>query len=181
MEFLGLFSGLVPVLAEAAEESGFGFEFDVLEANIINLVIVIFVLVYFGRAFLGKILGERRVRLETAITDAEQRKQKAAAALAEQQQKLAQAQVEAKKILATAETNAAAAKVEILAQADRDIERLQASAAQDLSSQQDRIMLELKQRIAALALEKAEAELPERLDDDTQQRLIDRSISSLGE
>lgn len=180
MEFLGLFSGLAPVLAEAAEEGGFRFEFDVLEANIINLVIVIVVLVYFGRAFLGKILGERRSRLETAITDAEQRKQKASAALAEQQQKLAQAQAEAKQILANAEKSAEAARAQILAQADRDIDRLQASAAQDLSSQQDRIMLELKQRIAALAIEKAEAQLSDRLDDDTQQRLIDRSISSLG-
>ncbi|MEL6249794.1 MAG: F0F1 ATP synthase subunit B, partial [Cyanobacteria bacterium J06627_15] len=62
----------------ASEEGGFGLNFDILETNLINLIIIIGVLVYFGRSFLGKTLTERRVAIESAIKDAEARQQKAA-------------------------------------------------------------------------------------------------------
>ena len=43
---------------------------------------------------------------------------------------------------------------------------MKANAAQDLSSQQAKVMRELQQRIAAMAIERAEGELPNRLNDD---------------
>lgn len=164
----------------AAEEGGIGLNFDILETNLINLAIIIGVLVYFGSKFLGKTLSTRRAAIEEAIAEAEQRKQEAATALAEQQQKLAQAKEEAQRILADAEQTAARAKESILAQAKVDVERMRASAAQDLSSQEVRVMRELQQRIASLALERAESELPNRLNDDIQRRLVDTSIAMLG-
>ncbi len=164
----------------AAEEGGVGLNFDILETNLINLAIIAGVLVYFGSKFLGKTLSTRQATIESAILEAEQRKQAAATALAEQQQKLAQAQEEAKKILADAEQAAARSRESILAQAEADVERMRATAAQDLSSQEARVMRELQQRIAAMALERAEAELPHRLNDEVQRRLIDASIVSLG-
>lgn len=167
-------------LAEAIEESSFGINFDILETNLINLAIVIGILFYFGRKLLGNILGERRSRLETAIREAEQRKQEAMSALAEQQQKLAQAQAEAKRILETAEKNAETARAEVLAQSEKDLERLRASAAQDLTSQQERIVSELRRQVAALALDKVESQLSDHLDDSVQQQLISHSIGRLG-
>jgi F-type H+-transporting ATPase subunit b len=62
--------------------------------DLINLVIIIGVLYYFGGKFLGQTLSTRQSAIKTEISEAEQRKQQAAAALAEQQQKLAQAQRE---------------------------------------------------------------------------------------
>ena len=94
--------GLLLLLAAEAsgvEESGFGLNFDLLDTNLINLVIIIGVLIVFGRKFLGETLSSRRSQIQTEIQDAEQRKQKAASELASQQQKLAQAQAEAKKLL----------------------------------------------------------------------------------
>lgn len=195
MEVVGILSSLAarisaiatPVLAEAAaklpeaaEETGFGLNFDILETNVINLAIIIGVLVYFGRAVLGKTLGDRRSQIEEVIREAEQRKQSAAAALAEQQQKLAQAQAEAARIRAAAEESAKAARASILAQAEEDIERMKANAAQDLVSQQERIIRELRQRIAALAIERVESQLQGGVGDNAQQQLIDRSIAMLG-
>ena len=110
--------GTVLLLAtEASREGGFGFNFDVLETNLINLVIIIAVLFYFGRGFLGKILTERRSSIEQAILEAEKRQKDAAAALAEQQQKLTQAQAEAERIRTASEETAKKAKEAILAQA----------------------------------------------------------------
>ncbi|WP_035986280.1 F0F1 ATP synthase subunit B [Leptolyngbya sp. KIOST-1] len=163
----------------AAEGSGFGVDFNILETNLINLVIIIGVLYYFGGKFLGNTLSTRRSAIKTAIVEAEQRKQEAAAALAEQQQKLAQAQEEAKRILAEAQTTAERTRGEILAQSQVDVERMRATAAQDLSSQETRVMRELQQRIAALAIERSEAALPGQLNDDLQRRLVDSSIALL--
>ena len=167
-------------VAEAAEEGGFGLNLNPLETNLINLAIVLAVVVYFGRNLLGKLLSERRSAIETAIKEAEQRKKDAAIALADQQQKLAQAQAEAEKIRASAEEAAKAAKAEILAKAEQDVQRMRETAAQDLNTEQDRVVAELRQRVAALALQRVESELPSRLNESVQHQLVDRSIAMLG-
>ncbi|MEB3337798.1 MAG: F0F1 ATP synthase subunit B [Leptolyngbyaceae bacterium] len=167
-------------LAEAVHEGGFGLNLNILETNLINLLIVIGVVFYFGRKFLGKILTERRSDIETAIADAEKRRKEAASALALQQQKLAQAQAEADRIRAAAEVNAKAAGEAILAQAVLDIQRLKETAAQETNTEQERIIAELRQRVAALAIQKVEADLPSLLNDSLQQQLVDRSIAGLG-
>lgn len=166
--------------AEAAEGGGFGLNLDILETNLINLAIVIGILVYFGRGFLGKVLGERRSTIETAIQEAEKRKKDAAAALADEQQKLAQAQAEAAKIRASGEEAAKAAAAAILAKGEEDIRRMRETAAQDLGREQERVIRELRQRVVSLALQRAESQLSSQLDSSKQQQLVDRCVSLLG-
>lgn len=171
---------IAEVGAEASEEGGFGINFDILETNIINLAIVIAILVYFGRGFLGKVLTERRSAIETEIKEAEGRKQQAAAALADEQQKLAQAQQEAARIRSAAEERATASRSAILAQSEKDIQRLRESVSQDVNTERDRAIAELRQQIATLALQKAESDLPSRLNEDVQRSIVDHSIAMIG-
>lgn len=175
---------LLATAAEAVEteleHGGFGLNFDIFETNIINLAIIIGVLFYFGRGFLGNVLSERRNRIETAIKEAEQKLQEAAMALSEGQQKLTQAQAEAERIRAAANERAKAAKEAVLAQAQKDVERLRADSAKDLETEKERVVNELRARVAALALQRVESQLKERLDDNAQGQLIDRSIAMLG-
>jgi len=180
MSIVGIGWLLAEASIESAEKGGFGLNADILETNLVNLLIVIGLLVYFGRGFLGKILSDRRLVIETAIKEAEDRKQQAAAALAEEQQKLAQAQQEASRIRAAAEERATATKAAILEQSERDIERLRESVTQDVDAERARAVAELRQRVTALALQKVESELPSRLNDDVQRSIIDRSIAMLG-
>jgi F-type H+-transporting ATPase subunit b len=177
---MGNFMWLLAEASAEASEGGFGINFDILETNLINLSIVIAVVVYFGRGFLGKALGDRKSEIATAIQEAEQRKQKAAAALASEQQKLAQAQSEATRIKAAAEEQAANAKAAILAKADQDIQRLRESVSQDVDTEINRAIADLRQRVSVMALQKAEADLPSRLNDDVQRSIVDRSIAMLG-
>jgi len=165
----------------ATEEGGFGFNFDILETNLVNLVIIIGVLIYFGNKFLGNTLSSRRAAIEESIQDAERRQREAIAALGEQEQNLAQAQQKAKEIIETAQQNAAKAREDILAQAQADIERMRAVAEQDVSSQQERVMRELRQRISQLAIARVESELPNRMTPELQGSLVDKSIALLGE
>jgi len=166
--------------SEAAESGGFGLNFDILEANLINLAILIGVLFYFGRKVVTNILAERRGRILEAIEEAEKRQRSAAEALADQQQKLAQAQAEAERIRKQAETTAQAAKESLLAQAAKDVENLRKSAADDLNTERERVIAELRQKVAALAIEKVESQLSSILDESAQKQLVDNSIALLG-
>ena len=177
---MGNFSFLATEAAHAVESGGFGLNFNLLETNLISLSIIIGVLFYFGRKVLGNILGERRSRIEEEIREAEKRQKDAAAALADGQQKLAQAQAEAERIRAEAETSAKTAREAILAQAARDVERLKESAAQDLDTARERAIAELRERVAAMAIQRVESQLRGHLDDSAQQQLIDRSIANVG-
>lgn len=168
------------LLATEATEHGFGLNFDVLETNLVNLVIIIGVLVYFGRSAVGKTLAERREEIENAIKDAEERQQKAASALKEQEQNLAQAQAQAEKIRQQAQERAASAKAAILAKSDEDIQRLKDTAAQDLEAEQSRVIAELKKRVVALAMQRVESQIRDELNDDLQHQLIGRCIARVG-
>lgn len=173
--------GTILILAtEAHEKGGFGLNLDIFETNLINLAILIGIVVYFGRKVLGQILSERRAKIAQAIQEAEARQKKAAATLSEQQQKLAQAQASAERIRKEAEERTRSAKDAIMSQAAKDIQRLKDTAAQDLSSEQERVIAELRRRIAAMAMERAETQIKAQLNDSTQQTLIERSIAQLG-
>lgn len=172
--------GLLLAAEVEVEGGGFGLNPNILETNIINLVLIIALLFYAGRKFFGSMLSERLQVIETEIGDAEERRKTAAAGLAEQQQKLAQAKAEAEKILANAKASAEKSREVILANAKQDVERMKTSATQDINAERDRVVAELRQRLVALALQKAEAELPSRLDEGLQHRLVERSIGLIG-
>ncbi|MBE9032777.1 F0F1 ATP synthase subunit B [filamentous cyanobacterium LEGE 11480] len=163
-----------------AESKGFGLNFDIFEANLINLAIVIGIVFYFLKGFLSKTLSERSEAIATALTEAERKKAETAKALAAQQEKLKSAQAEAAGIVQQAQADAAKAREAILAKGKEDVASMKAAAAADMGAEEAKVMAELRQRIAELAMQQAGSELPGRLNADAQQRLIDRSISMLG-
>lgn len=172
---------LVLLATEASHhEAGFGLNFDILETNLINLVIIIGVLFYFGRSLVGKILSERRSVIEQAIEEAEKRQKDAEAALAVQQQKLTQAQIEADRIRAEAEARAKEAKEAILAKSMQDVEQMRANAVNELDSERDRAIAQLRSMVATMAMERVENQLKTILDESAQSQLVDKSIALLG-
>lgn len=166
--------------AHSAGEGGFGINLDFLEANLFNLAILLGIIIYYAPKTLGKTLGDRRTKIATAIEEAETRQREAAKTLATEQEKLAKAKAEAARIVEAAAQKAEVAKQEIANQADLDVQRLQETAAKDLGAERDRVITELKRRIAEQALAQAEAELRRRLNNQAQDQLIERSIAQLG-
>ena len=166
--------------ASSASEHNFGLNIDLLETNLINIAILVGVLFYFGRKVISKILSERHLSIEAAIEEAEQRSKEAAAALSDAQQKLTQSQAEAQKIRQAAEENAQAAREAILARTVQDIQRLKETAVQDLNTERERAIGQLRASVVAMALQKVESQLPSRVDDTAQQQLIERSMALMG-
>ena len=161
-------------------EGGFGLNLDILETNLINLSILLGILYFYGSKIVGDILSERRSKIAQQIEEIEQKQKTAAATLANEQQKLAEAKKIAEQIRQDAHTNAEKAKAAILAQGEKEVEKLRATAAADLSSEEARAIAELKQQVIALSLAKVESQLPNMLDDSAQTTLIERSIAQLG-
>ena len=170
---------LASEMAESAE-GGFGLNVDILEANVVNLAIVIGILVYFGRGFLSTTLGSRSQAIEKALNEAEVRRAETAKLLAAEQLKLKSATAEAASIVAKAEGDAQRAREAILANAAAEVARMKQEAVADLGAEQARILAELRVRIAELAMAKVEGQIPGRLNDASQQKLVDRSIALLG-
>ena len=170
----------VLLASEAGEHSGFGINSDILETNLINLVIVIGLLIYAGRGFLGKILSARLESIQSAIADAEKRQKDASDKLTLQQQKLAQAKTEADNLRKQAEADAKNAADSILATVDADIARLREAADQEISTEQERVIVQLRQQVAEKALSSVQAYFDRGLSEDAQIELIDRSIALLG-
>ena len=166
--------------AEAGAESGFGFNFDIIETNLINLGIIFVLLIVYGGKVVGNILSERRAKIEAEIKSAEARAKESKDALAVAQKNLKDAQSNAVNIRSEAEKNAEKAKEAILAKGQKEVERLKATAAADLSSEQDRAIAQLKSKVVEMALNKVESRMGEVLNDDKQRQLVDRSIANIG-
>lgn len=167
--------------AEAGAESGFGFKFDIIEANLINLAIIFVLLIVYGGKVVGNILSERRAKIEAEIKSAEARAKESKDALAKAQKNLKEAQETAVTIRSEAETNAQKAKEAVLAKGQKEVERLKSSAAADLNSEQERAIAQLRAKAVEMALEKVESRMGDLLNDDKQRQLIDRSIAQIGE
>ena len=167
--------------AEAGAESGFGFNFDIIETNLINLGIIFVLLFVYGGKVVGNILSERRAKIEAEIKSADARAKESKDALAVAQKNLQQAQDNAVTIRSEAEANAEKAKEAVLAKGQKEVERLKASADADLNSDRERAIAQLRSRAVEMALERVESRMGEVLNDDKQRQLIDRSIAKLGE
>jgi F-type H+-transporting ATPase subunit b len=163
-----------------ASHGSFGLNFDLFETNIINLAIVIAGLVWFLRGFLGGILERRRERILAELKDAEERLAAATAALAEAQASLGDARSRAEKIRADGRARAEAIRLDSEKRTVEEMARLRQDSQSDLESEVSRVSKLLQREAAEMAIAKALASLPARLDAGTQAQLIDQSIQTLG-
>lgn len=163
-----------------ASHGSFGLNLDPFQTNIINLAIVIAILVKFLPGFLGGILQRRREVILADLQDAEEGLAKSTAALAVAQQELSEAQAKAEQIRIDGQARAKAIRLESEQRTISEMALLRQGADADLNAEVSRVRDQLRREAARLAIEKALATLPGRLDDSSQSRLIDQSISNLG-
>jgi len=164
----------------ASHGGGFGLNLNLFETNIINLAIVIAGLVLFLKGFLGGILDRRRQAILSDLSDAEERLAAAGSALATVQKDLAEAQQRAETIRSEGKARAEAIRLESEKRTVEEMARMKQDSASDLDAEAARVTAQLRREAARLAIEKALAALPGKLNAKAQARLIDQSIQSLG-
>ena len=163
-----------------AHGGGFGINTNLLDTNLINLIVVIAVLIWFLRGFLGGILSRRREAILAELDDAEARLAQATAALSQAQSDLAAAQQKAEQIRSDGKARAAAIRVDSEKRTIEEMARLRQEAVADLNAEAARVTDLLRREAARQAIDKALAALPGKLDDAAQARLLDQSIANLG-
>ena len=164
-----------------ASEGGFGINLNLFETNLINLVIVIGVLYWFLKGFLGGMLQRRRETILRDLEDAESRLKSATSELAEAQQELSVAQQKADKIRVDGTARAQAIRLDGEKRTIKAMAALKQDALADLNAEGARLTEQLRRQAALAAIDQAMIELPNRLDSNAQGRLIDSSIQNLGD
>jgi F-type H+-transporting ATPase subunit b len=135
-----------------AEQDGIGFNTNLLETGLINILALVAILVYTGKDFLGSLLEERKITILNSVQDAENRFKEANQRLQEAQKQLSQANlviqeikketITTKKILL--DSDAYDAKKDLKIRFDRALATFQ--------SKERKIFLEIKEEIISLVL-----------------------------
>ena len=160
---------------------GFGLNLNIFETNILNLAVVIFGLYKFLPGFLGKILERRRTSILSDLKDAEERLSQSRLALSKAKDELASAQQKADKIRNDCKARAEAIRLESEKKTVEEMARIKQGAASDLNAEAARVTSQLRKEAAELAIEKALAILPQKLDSNTQEIFFKDSIKNIGE
>ena len=168
------------LLAMVEEGAGVRFNPDLLGTNALNIFLVLGLLIYYGRGFLGNLLGERQETIAQTIQRAETAQKEAAATLKTAQHNLAQAQAMAAQLKQEGLAKAEQMRADLLALAAQEVERIGLQAQQSIELEQERTVAAIRQRITELTLAYVTAQLQERLTPEMQSRLIDQGIAQLG-
>ena len=171
---------LISTLSEVSSGKGFGFNSNFLEANVINIALLLSGVIYLGKNFLTSALELRQQKVTEAIQEAEERLQQANSRLLDSEKQLAEAQSIIEKIKKEAETTARTVKETILAQGKVDIERLTNNGKSNIEQAELQIKKQIQQRIANLALERVSTQLQDYMTPNLQSKVIDNNISELG-
>lgn len=167
-------------IAELSSGKGWGFNPNFLEANVINIAILLSGVVYLGRNFLTSALESRQQKVAEAIQESEERLQQASARLVEAEKQLTESQIVIDQIKKEAESTARKVKETILAQGKLDIERLTNNGKSSIEKAEVQIKKQIQQHVSNLALQKVSVELKSYLKPNLQAKLIDTNISQLG-
>ena len=160
-------------------DGGVSLNFDIFEANLVNLALLDGGLFYLLSGALSESLSERQQKILGAIQESEEKLQEATVRLTEGETKLAQAQMVIESIQKDAETTAAQVKSSILTNGKTEIERLTATAKMQIGTIESRVRKQISDYVATLALQRITMQLEGKLNKGLQQQIIDRNISKL--
>ena len=160
---------------------GFGLNLNIFETNIINLAVVVFGLYKFLPGFLGKILERRRTSILSDLKEAEERLAQAKHSFSKAKDELASAKEKADKIRNDCKARAEAIRLDSEKRTVEEMARIKQGAASDLNAEAARVTSQLRKEAAELAIEKALAILPKKLDSNTQDNFLKQSIKNIGD
>ena len=114
------------------------------------------------------------------MKEVEERLSASKVALSKAKEELASAQQKAEKIKNDCQTRAEAIRLESEKKTVEEMARIKQGAASDLNAEAARVTSQLRKEAAELAIEKALAMLPKKLDSNTQDDFLKQSIKNIG-
>nr|QCI08019.1 ATP synthase CF0 subunit I [Plumaria plumosa] len=159
--------------------SSVSFNSDFLEANVLNIFLLLAGLIYILKQFLGSILSSRQEKVLLAISESEERLEQANIRLDEAEKQLEQTQLIINQIIQEAELTAQRVRQSILEQGKIDLERLTSSSKASIISAENQVKSQIQRQITALAIKKVSLQMQNKMTVDIQKKIIDKNIIEL--
>jgi F-type H+-transporting ATPase subunit b len=156
---------------EALGISGFA-----LLAQIVNFVIILFLLNKLAVGPVTRILAERRARIEQGIKDAEQARTDREQAEQERLNALQEARREANEILARAQRVAQESREQDMAATRAELDRMRERATSEIEAEKQRALIDLRTEVVDLALAAAGKVVGETMTGERQRRLVEEFL-----
>jgi F-type H+-transporting ATPase subunit b len=144
--------------------TGFGFNTNVLETNIINLSVVIFIVISFVGDALKTLLQNRKELILANLEEADKRALEAQEKLFEAQKQFDLALDKANQIKNEAILKAENEIKEILKQTENEIKNFEKLKVENLALEKQKIVSEISQQVISLALQKVRDKFKNTLD-----------------
>lgn len=153
-----------------------GIDWKLLLAQVVNFLVLLFILRKFAYRPMLEFLEKRTARIEKGIRDAEAAGAKLVEIGEEECRTLAAARAEARRIVAAAEDGARKRDLERAAETEAKVRGLLEEARVKMEEERRRVLAEAKGEIASLVLLAAEKVLREKLDADRDGELAKRFL-----
>jgi F-type H+-transporting ATPase subunit b len=151
----------------------FGVDLPKLIFQVVNFLLLLYLLNRFLFKPVLKLLDERESRIRKGLEDAEAAARDRALARAEHETALDEARKEAQAMVARANKIAEDSRAEILAEAKAQADKVTARAREEITAEKDKAMAELRATVADLALQAAGRLVRSEMDTPTQRRLVE--------
>nr|YP_009243867.1 ATP synthase CFO B chain subunit I [Sporolithon durum]AMK96109.1 ATP synthase CFO B chain subunit I [Sporolithon durum] len=175
------YTHIFSIIVKSIPAKGFGLNTNFLEANVINIGLLLFGLIYVLKNFLGVTLLNRQEKVITAIQESEERLQQANVRLAESEKQLSQTQLVIQQIEKEAKITAYKVRESILEQGKLDINRLTLAGKESIKIAESQVKQQIQQQITTLAIRKVVIKLKNQINLSIQSKIIDNSIINIGE
>lgn len=176
---LGVFL-LVPGVALAAEETSEGWGPWLQVGRMFNLALVIGILVYFVRKPMGSFFVNRTRQIREKLEEAQQARREAEAKLAEIESRMSCLDDELKEIHTAAEKEAVQERERLIAEAEKDAQKIIERAREEIAGMTQAAQIELKAHAAELSVQLAKDKIRSEITDEDQGRLFTRFVAKLG-
>lgn len=156
--------------------SKLGIDWKLLIAQIVNFLVLLFVLYKFAYGPILAMLDKRQKKIEKGLADADEAHKKLAESEEKQKEILKKARGEAKVIVEKAYIQAEKSKSEIAVEAKVQAERILANAKMEIEREKEKTIGEIKSEIGGLVVAAAEKVIEEKMDEKRDRKLIEDAI-----
>jgi len=164
-----------------ASNPAISFNTNFLEANVLNIALLLFGLIYILKQFLGSMLNIRQEKVLFAIRESEERLEQANIRLKEAEKQLEQTTIIINQIIKEAEVTAQKVRESILSQGQLDIQRLTSAGKATIASADYQVRQQIQQQIIALAIQQVRIKLIDQMSTEMQEQIVNYNIMQLGE
>lgn len=157
----------------------FGVDLPKLAFQVINFLLILYLLNRFLFSRVLSLLDERGAKIAKGLEDAEAAARDRELARAERDAALDEARKEAQTMIARATKIAEDSRVAIVAEAKAEAEKVMARASDEITAEKERAIAELRAQVADLALEAAGKLVQAEMSSATQRRLVEGFLADV--